>query len=116
MPHIRIDSEGSGPPLVLVHSLLTDARAFDTVAPRLASRFGLHRVWLPGFGASEPLPNPSPTLFDIAEALAEALEAAGVRGAEFVVLDKCGHCPPLESPAAFCEAVEKSWPRHRRAE
>ena len=86
MPRIRIDREGSGQPLVLVHSLLTDARAFDPVAPRLSSRFGLHRVWLPGFGASEPLPERSPTLFDIAEALAESLEAAGATGKEVAVL------------------------------
>ena len=86
MPTIRIDREGSGPPLVLVHSLLTDARAFDAVAPRLAGRFELHRVWLPGFGESEPLTDPSPTLFAIAGTLAEALEAAGVAGPEVTVL------------------------------
>ena len=83
---IRIDREGTGPPLVLVHSLLTDARAFDPVAPRLGDRFELHRVWLPGFGASEPLADPSPTLFDISAALAEALEAAGLTGPEVAVL------------------------------
>jgi len=86
VPTIRIDREGSGPPLVLVHSLLTDARAFDTVAPRLAERFELHRVWLPGFGESEPLTDPSPTLFAIAGALAGALEAAGATGDETAVL------------------------------
>ena len=86
VPTIRIDREGSGPPLVLVHSLLTDARAFDTVAPRLAARFDLHRVWLPGFGASAPLPGPSPTLFDIAGVLGEALEDAGATGADVAVL------------------------------
>ena len=71
---------------MLVHSLLTDARAFDLVAPRLGARFELHRVWLPGFGASEPLADPSPSLFDIAEALAEALEAARLAGPEVAVL------------------------------
>ena len=86
MPRIRIDREGAGPPLVLVHSLLTDARAFDPVAPRLGDRFELHRVWLPGFGASEPLPEGSTTLFDIADALAEALEANGVTGPHLAVL------------------------------
>ena len=86
MPTIRIDREGSGPPLVLVHSLLTDARAFDTVAPRLAERFELHRVWLPGFGESEPLADPAPTLFDIAGTVAGALGAGGITGPETVVL------------------------------
>lgn len=86
VPRIRIDREGTGPPLVLVHSLLTDARAFDPVAPRLSAQFELHRVWLPGFGASEPLPDPSPTLFDIADALAEALETTGIAGPDLAVL------------------------------
>ena len=86
MSPIRIDRQGSGPPLVLVHSLLTDARAFDPVAPRLSSRFDLHRVWLPGFGQSPPLPEPSPSLVDIAEALSEALEVLGCTGPEVAVL------------------------------
>ena len=86
MSPLRIDREGSGAPLVLVHSLLTDARAFDQVAPRLSERFELHRVRLPGFGDSEPLANPSPTLFDIAEALSESLQEAGVTGDEVAVL------------------------------
>ena len=86
MPRIEIDREGTGPPLVLVHSLLTDARAFDPVAPRLAAGFELHRVWLPGFGASEPLAGSSPTLFDIADALAGALEAGGATGPDVAVL------------------------------
>lgn len=85
MPRIRIDREGAGPPLVLVHSLLTDARAFELVAPRLSARFELHQVWLPGFGGSEPLADPSPTLFDIAGALAETLEETGTTGPEVAV-------------------------------
>ena len=86
MSLLRIDREGSGAPLVLVHSLLTDARAFDLVAPRLSDRFELHRVWLPGFGESPPLADPSPTLSDIAESLGEALEAAECTGPEVAVL------------------------------
>ncbi len=86
MTSIRVDVEGSGPPLVLVHSLLTDVRAFDPVAPRLAGQFELHRVWLPGFGGSSAPANPSPTLFDIAEMLASTLAGRGVTGQEVAVL------------------------------
>lgn len=86
MSPLRIDREGSGSPLALVHSLLTDARAFDQVAPRLSDSFELHRVWLPGFGDSPPLANPSPTLFDIAEALRRSLQEAGCTGDEVAVL------------------------------
>ena len=86
MSPLRIDREGSGPPLVLVHSLLTDARAFDLVAPRLSESFELHRVWLPGFGESPPLADTSPSLLDIAESLGESLQEAGVTGDEVTVL------------------------------
>ncbi|MCY3785694.1 MAG: alpha/beta fold hydrolase [bacterium] len=86
MSTLRIDREGSGPPLVLVHSLLTDARAFDLVAPRLSSRFALHRVWLPGFGGSEPLADRSSTLFDVAESVRRSLQEAGVTGDGVAVL------------------------------
>ena len=41
--------------------------------------------------------------------------AAGLGDAEFVVLENCGHCPPLESPTAFCEAVEDFLARKRKA-
>ena len=85
MSTLRIDVEGSGPPLVLVHSLLTDARAFDPVAQRLSSRFELHRVWLPGFGGSAPLADSSPALWDIAASLGEALQATGCSGPEVAV-------------------------------
>ena len=78
MTSVHVDVEGSGPPLVLVHSLLTDARAYDPVASRLGARYRLHRVWLPGFGPSEPLDGDELTLFDLAGAVAEAMTAADV--------------------------------------
>jgi pimeloyl-ACP methyl ester carboxylesterase len=31
--------------------------------------------------------------------------AAGIAGAQFVLLPQCGHCPPLEQPDAFLAAV-----------
>jgi pimeloyl-ACP methyl ester carboxylesterase len=31
--------------------------------------------------------------------------AAGIKGARFVLLPRCGHCPPLEQPDAFLAAV-----------
>lgn len=86
MAGIHIDVEGTGPPLVLVHSLLTDARAFDPVAPRLGARHRLHRVWLPGFGDSEPLPDESPSILDVAAALADAMAGAGIAGRGAAVL------------------------------
>jgi 3-oxoadipate enol-lactonase len=72
---VQVDSEGAGPPVVLVHSLLTGPEAFDEVARSLARRHLVHRVSLPGFGRSEPLPLPDPTIDDLADHLAAALAA-----------------------------------------
>ncbi len=79
MPAVHIDSSGTGPPLVLIHSLLTDARAYDTVAAELSGRFRLHRAWLPGFGPSPPLDaDDSPDLFDLAAMVAQSMREAEV--------------------------------------
>ena len=51
---IDFEERGSGPELVILHSLLADRSAFDRVAPALSKR---RRVWLvnlPGYGASRP--------------------------------------------------------------
>jgi len=76
---VHIDSSGEGPPLVLIHSLLTDARAYDAVAATLSGRYRLHRAWLPGFGPSPPLtPDGSPDLFHLAAMVSEAMSETGV--------------------------------------
>jgi 3-oxoadipate enol-lactonase len=77
---MQIDIDGSGPALVLVHSLLTDARAYDRVLPTLAEKHRVIRVSLPGFGTTPPLDNPTPTIFDLADAVAEALVEADAGG------------------------------------
>jgi len=51
---VEVEHRGSGPDLVILHSLLADRSAFDRVAPVLAKK---RRVWLvnlPGYGASKP--------------------------------------------------------------
>lgn len=81
----QIDIEGSGPPLVLVHSLLTDSTAFDKVAPTLALKRTVIRVSLPGFGTTPALDAPEPTIFDLANVVASALDEANV-GTDAAVL------------------------------
>ncbi|MXY08957.1 MAG: alpha/beta fold hydrolase [Acidimicrobiaceae bacterium] len=79
MPAVHIDSSGTGPPLVLIHSLLTDARAYDATVIELGDRYCVHRVWLPGFGPSAPLDGSEPhTLFDLAGMVADAMSDGGV--------------------------------------
>lgn len=53
---VDIEMAGDGPPLVLLHSVLTDRGAFDRVRPVLAGKRTLVLVNLPGFGASDPAP------------------------------------------------------------
>jgi len=51
---IDVEQRGSGPDLVILHSLLAERSAFDRVAPSLSKK---RRVWLvnlPGYGASRP--------------------------------------------------------------
>jgi len=47
---------GEGPDLVVLHSLLTDRRAFDPVLPALAARHRVTLFNLPGFHGSQPVP------------------------------------------------------------
>jgi 3-oxoadipate enol-lactonase len=51
---VDVEHRGSGPDLVILHSLLAERSAFDRVAPALSKN---RRVWfvnLPGYGASRP--------------------------------------------------------------
>lgn len=43
---------GDGPPLVLLHTLRTQAEYFDAVAPQLAERYTVYALDLPGHGRS----------------------------------------------------------------
>ena len=47
---------GSGPDLVLLHSLLADRHAFDPVLPALAEKHRVTLFNLPGFHGSQPTP------------------------------------------------------------
>ena len=49
--------EGSGPPLVLVHGSPADGRAWNRVVPFLKEGHRLIMPDLPGYGASDPVPD-----------------------------------------------------------
>lgn len=82
---VQVDTTGSGPALVLVHSLLTDSRAYDLVTPALAGSHTVHRVSLPGFGASTPLQHDDVSVYDLADRVAASMDALGC-GPETAVL------------------------------
>jgi len=67
---------GSGPDLMLLHSLLSDRSAFDRIAPRLAAERTVWLINLPGFGASAPA---GPGLEQFADRIAEELPKHGLR-------------------------------------
>jgi len=59
---------GTGPDLVLLHSLLADRHAFDSVLPALASKHRVTLFNLPGFAGSQP------TLLALMDAYVAAVE------------------------------------------
>ena len=75
---VQVDSVGTGPDLVLIHSLLTGSEAFDTVVASLSADVALHRIHLPGFGASSPLPGDEVTIDDLADLVASVISASGL--------------------------------------
>ena len=62
---------GTGPTLVLFHSLLSDAASFSRIVPLLAPRFRVVVPDLPGFGGSTAVAGPG--LPPIADRMAAAL-------------------------------------------
>jgi 3-oxoadipate enol-lactonase len=64
---------GYGPPLFLLHSLLSDRASFDGVVPELSRSFRVIVPDLPGFGHSQPILG---ELADVADVMAEAVKEA----------------------------------------
>ncbi|MEK9660452.1 MAG: alpha/beta fold hydrolase [Alphaproteobacteria bacterium] len=69
---------GSGPDLLLLHTLLAERRVFDRVLPELASRYRVTLPNLPGYGGTPPLEKPGPAVADYADHIAGIMDAAGL--------------------------------------
>lgn len=67
--HVSYASSGEGPPLVILHSLLTDRQAFDRVVSGLPGR--VLALDLPGFGETDHAPG---TIEAFADSVAAAVE------------------------------------------
>jgi 3-oxoadipate enol-lactonase len=70
---VEYDQSGDGPPLLLVHSLLTEMTVFDAVLPQLAEACQVTRINLPGFGGSSPVALDS--VADHADHVAKVMDA-----------------------------------------
>lgn len=73
---------GEGPPLFLLHSLLSDRASFDAVAPKLAASFRVIVPELPGFGRSVAVSGGLP---DVADRMAQGVRDAA-SGEDAIVL------------------------------
>jgi len=113
---------GEGPPLFLLHSLLSDRASFDAVAPKLSQSFRVIVPELPGFGRSQAVGG---GLADSADRMAGAVsDAAGSEDAivlgngygGFVALQMAIRHPQIatrlilaDSGAAFSEAGREAF-------
>jgi 3-oxoadipate enol-lactonase len=72
--HLDVEQLGSGPELVLLHSLLTDRSAFDRVKSELARQRRVILVNMPGYGRSSPVGSTIEEYADHVAGLFRALE------------------------------------------
>ncbi len=82
-PSVRIQIQGAGPAVVLLHGSPTTADVLAPVAEALAGKCRTFLVTTPGYGGTERLPAGA-TLLEGIEAIEQALLAAGVTEASFV--------------------------------
>jgi pimeloyl-ACP methyl ester carboxylesterase len=76
---IAFDRRGSGPPLVLIHSLGTDRSVWRPVLDRLSAEHDTIAIDLPGFGESPALPDGvAPTPRALAAAVASFVDDLGL--------------------------------------
>ena len=78
---LAYDRTGHGAPLVLLHPLGADRRAWDPLLEHLESHREVVAIDLPGFGDSAPLRDQVPTPRAIAAAVADQLSAIGLERA-----------------------------------
>jgi 3-oxoadipate enol-lactonase len=68
---VNASQSGNGPPLILLHSLLSDRASFDKIVPKLSETFRVIVPELPGFGESRAV---SGGLAAVADRMAGAID------------------------------------------
>lgn len=72
---------GEGPAVILLHDSPRSSRLHLPTIAHLAPHFRVFAFDTPGYGNSDPLPMPDPTIPDFAAALGEAIERLGLQNA-----------------------------------
>lgn len=98
---------GSGEPIVFFHRTPSSGSCFQRVMPLLAERFRAIAPDNPGFGNSDPLPEPpGPTMMPYVEAMVEFLDAMGIDRAT-IVGHSTGSAIATHLAAAYPERVTR---------
>jgi 3-oxoadipate enol-lactonase len=79
---VNAEQFGDGPPLFLLHSLLSDRGSFDAVVPQLSQSFRVIVPELPGFGRSQAVHG---GLIEVADRVAELVKDGAGGGAATVL-------------------------------
>src|SRR5258707_12895315 len=78
---VNAAQSGDGPPLVLLHSLLSDRASFDRIVPELSKSFRVIVPELPGFGESHAVSGGLAAVADtMAGAIDDCADGGGVMG------------------------------------
>lgn len=102
-PLLNYVAEGAGPPVVLVHGVGSNLRAWDRVADRLSPQFHVIRMDLRGHGASSQIREPY-SLEKFGEDIIAVMDAEGVGKADLVGFSLgglIGQCLALDWPDRF---------------
>ncbi|TCJ94546.1 alpha/beta fold hydrolase [Nocardia alba] len=103
---IRYRSTGTGPPLLLVHGLMTASYSWRYVLGALGAHFRVVAVDLPGCGRSEAPDGATFRSAEIAEWLGEFQRALGIEGCA-AVGNSLGGLPVLHRALADADAFRK---------
>ncbi len=105
-PHGQIHYRygGEGPPLLLLHQTASSSEQFEVLMPFMVSRYRVLALDTPGYGMSDPLPQPT-TVADYAASIVAFLDALGINRSSFFA-HHTGAAIACEVAAAYPDRVE----------